>query len=46
MTRRHLAVPVFWVGITACLVLGALDAVYQLTCGTALDRIAEYVARR
>lgn len=45
-TPRHLAPPAFWLGITACLILGALHAAYELVAGTRLDWIAERRARR
>ena len=42
----RLAPAVFWLGMIACLLVGALAAVTELCIGTRLDPFAEWLARR
>ena len=36
--------PTLVLGCTVCILLGTVEAVWQLTCGTVLDRLAERAA--
>lgn len=36
--------PTLVLGCTVCILLGTVEAVWQLTCGTVLDRLAERMA--